>query len=116
MRGSEVTDAEAKNRRLFFGPTSIFFISDEEPPILLACPAYVTKMTNSQTLKVSWNSPRFQDNVDISSLETNSQVDGILASLDAQTEVWYQAKDEAGQHAHCNFTVSLKGEVIQTGF
>lgn len=58
---------------------------------------------------VAWDPPRFQDNKGISSTDTNSQADGIIASLDAQKDVWYQAKDAAGYNVFCNFTIFLKG-------
>ncbi|XP_038054990.1 uncharacterized protein LOC119727201 [Patiria miniata] len=83
-------------------------VVDEEPPIILTCPADVMEITGSQTLQVSWDTPRFKDNSEVVSMETSSQADGILATLDAPKEVWYQAQDEAGHHAYCNFTVSLK--------
>ncbi|XP_022086769.1 fibrillin-1-like [Acanthaster planci] len=83
-------------------------IIDEEPPIFLTCPPDMAEISSSQTLQVFWDPPRVKDNLEAVSMETNSQADSIIASLDARKEVWYQASDEAGNDAYCNFTVSLK--------
>ena len=88
---------------------AVYFLPlDDEPPVLLFCPGDLTEPTSAQTRQLSWDPPRFIDNTEVVSIETNSQADTFVATLDARTEVWYQAIDKAGLHAYCNFTVALK--------
>ena len=89
------------------------FITDIEDPII-QCPAnrYVNTNVNEATAVAVWAEPVASDNSGKSPNVSCSMESGTQFVI-GQTEVICQARDGSGNQANCNFTVEVKGKIME---
>ncbi|XP_078371988.1 uncharacterized protein LOC144655582 isoform X3 [Oculina patagonica] len=93
-------------------------VSDKERPRVASCPKDIKKQTNQNEIRVTWDYPVFEDNVDkppAHQLRISSNKNpGVLFPW-GRVQVVYEASDSAGNKATCEFMVEV-GPVACTYF
>ncbi|XP_075544132.1 uncharacterized protein LOC142578610 isoform X4 [Dermacentor variabilis] len=81
-------------------------VDDKEPPKVLRCPGTVTAIsTTLEGVPVTWEKPEFSDNVDVQSVRS-TQSPGSVFNFGVHN-VYYTARDIAGNEAVCTFHVNV---------
>ncbi|XP_054929326.1 uncharacterized protein [Dermacentor andersoni] len=81
-------------------------VDDKEPPKVLRCPSTVTAIsTTLEGVPVTWEEPEFSDNVDVQSVRS-TQSPGSVFNFGLHN-VYYTARDIAGNEAVCTFYVNV---------
>ena len=88
----------------------LWYITDDEPPTISACPMSIVDSTanGTTTMNITWAAPSASDNSGFVTL-MSSHDSGTLFSV-GTTEVNYTAVDAAGNMAEvCAFNVTING-------
>ena len=88
----------------------LWYITDDEPPTISACPKSIVGSTanGTTTMNITWSAPSASDNSGFVTL-TSSHGSGTLFSV-GTTEVNYTAVDAAGNMAEvCAFNITING-------
>lgn len=81
-------------------------VDDEEPPKVSRCPGTVMAISTSlEGVPVTWEEPEFSDNVDVESVRS-TQSPGSIFNFGVHN-VYYTARDIAGNEAVCAFHVNV---------
>ena len=91
----------------------IFFIADNEDPVIYFCPNNVTVNSTFRlhTANVSWNEPVAEDNSGTVNLTVDIEPASTFPIGD--TLVTYMAEDPYGNTAMCSFTITVQGRIIE---
>ena len=90
------------------------FISyiDRQPPSVVYCPDNIYQLIVGSTASVTWKLPEFSDNVKVVKV-TSTKNPGDTFQL-GSTNVKYDSFDDSGNTVSCTFSVTLKGECVDS--
>ena len=90
------------------------FISyiDKQPPSVVYCPDNIYQLIVGSTASVTWKLPEFSDNVKVVKV-TSTKNPGDTFQL-GSTNVKYDSFDDSGNTVSCTFSVTLKGECVDS--
>ena len=90
------------------------FISyiDKQPPSVVYCPDNIYQLIVGSTASVTWKLPEFSDNVKVVKV-TSTKNPGDTFHL-GSTNVKYDSFDGSGNTVSCTFSVTLKGECVDS--
>ncbi|XP_077984041.1 sushi, von Willebrand factor type A, EGF and pentraxin domain-containing protein 1-like [Glandiceps talaboti] len=85
-------------------------VKDQEPPQVIFCPNDLEIKSATRIVNVTWNEPRFLDNVDRPedlTIHVNRH-SGSDFYWGEPSPINYKVRDTSGNVAYCNFTVNVK--------
>ena len=100
----------------FFTYCFIFPTADEESPQVIDCSDDIEEQSSTRLSPVVWDEPVFKDNSGEDLMVITNRQSGSNFSWGLPEEVWYNAKDKAGNNVSCEFTVSVKRKSVLSDF
>ena len=94
----------------------IFPTADEESPQVIDCSDDIEEQSSTRLSPVVWDEPVFKDNSGEDLMVITNRQSGSNFSWGLPEEVWYNAKDKAGNNVSCEFTVSVKRKSVLSDF
>ena len=85
---------------------------DKQPPSVVYCPDNIYQLIVGSTASVTWKLPEFSDNVKVVKV-TSTKNPGDTFQL-GSTNVKYDSFDDSGNTVSCTFSVTLKGECVDS--
>ncbi|XP_071787753.1 sushi, von Willebrand factor type A, EGF and pentraxin domain-containing protein 1-like [Asterias amurensis] len=83
-------------------------VRDEESPKVINCSKDIEEQSSTRLSPVVWDEPVFTDNSREDLMVVTNRQSGSNFSWGLPEEVWYNAKDKAGNNVSCAFMVSVK--------
>ena len=90
----------------------IIIIIDATPPLVQACPSDITITSGKWSEIITWNEPKFTDNVAIRNVMKIGRNPGKIWYPGEEILMQYVATDIAGNQKKCSFKVALKGRFV----